>query len=95
MMFSFSPDVSHVQTNSNDGTHEERQFEALAIGNPVIKKGDVIVDKAQDKRYVVGVASVVSEVRRVPCLQKLAFEEAPLSDPVYRLGVDEYEEEED
>jgi hypothetical protein len=75
--------------NSNDGTHETKPLEALAIGNPVIKKGDVIVDVAQDKRYVVGISSIVSEVRRVQCLQRLGFEEAPLSDPVYRIGVDD------
>lgn len=88
MMLSFSTDSAHSKDNSNDGTHETRMFEAMAIGNPVIKKGDVIVDVKQDKRYVVGVASVVSEVRRVACLQKVGFSEAPLSDPVYRLGED-------
>lgn len=95
MMLSFSPDVSHHKINSNDGTHETRTFEAQAIGNPVMKKGDVIVDLSQDKRYVVGSASVVSEVRRIPCLQRVAFEEAPLSDPIYRLGnMDEDENDE-
>ena len=92
MMLSFSPDVSHVKQNSNDGTHETRTFEAIAIGNPVLKKGDVIIDKAQDKRYVVGVASVVSEVRRVACLQKIGFDEAPLNDPVYRIGQEDDDE---
>lgn len=94
MLLSFSPDVAHTMSNSNDGTHETRTFEALAIGNPVMKKGDVIVDKAQDKRYVIGVASSVSEVRRITCLQKVGFEEAPLSDPIYRIGV-ECEDEDD
>ena len=89
MMISFGTDSSHSMHNSNDGTHETKQLEALAIGNPVIKKGDVIIDVAQDKRYVVGISSIVSEVRRVPCLQRLGFEEAPLSDPVYRIGVDD------
>jgi len=86
MMLSFSVDSSHHKANSNDGTHETRMFEALAIGNPVIKQGDVIVDRMRDKRYVVGEASIVSEVRRVPCLQRVGFDEAPLSDPIYRLG---------
>ena len=86
MMVSFTPDSAHAKANANDGTHEQRQFEATAIGNPVLKKGDVVVDVARDKRYVVGTASVTSEVRRIPCLQKLVFSEAPLSDPVYRIG---------
>lgn len=86
MMMSFSPDTAHTKQNSNDGTHETRSFEAMAIGNPVLKKGDVVVDPRQDKRYVVGVASVVSEVRRIACLQRLGFDEAPLSDPIYRIG---------
>ena len=86
MMLSFSPDTTHNKESSNDGTHETKSFEVLAIGNPVLKKGDVIVDPRQDKRYVVGVASVVSEVRRIPCLQRLGFDEAPISDPIYRIG---------
>ena len=86
MMLSFSTDTAHRKESSNDGTHETRMFEAMAIGNPVLKKGDVVVDTRQDKRYVVGVASVVSEVRRVACLQRIGFDEAPLSDSIYRIG---------
>lgn len=91
MMLSFSPDTAHTKMNSNDGTHETRTFEALAIGNPVLKKGDVVIDKSQDKRYVVGIASVVSEVRRVACLQRIGFDEAPLSDSIYRIGEPDFE----
>ncbi len=89
MMFSFSPDAAHTKTNSPDGTHETRTFEAMAIGNPILKKGDVVIDRAQDKRYVIGMASVVSEVRRIPCLQRVGFDEAPLSDSIYRIGEEE------
>lgn len=92
MLMSFSTDAAHSMDNSNDGTHETRMFEATVVGNPVIKKGDVVVDTRQDKRYVVGMASVVSEVRRVACIQRIGFNEAPLSDPVYRLGVEEPDE---
>ena len=86
MMLSFSPDVAHHKDNATDGTHEKKIFEALAIGNPILKRGDVIVDRERDKRYVVGIASVVSEIRRIACLQKVGCDEAPLSDPVYRIG---------
>lgn len=102
MLLSFSTDAAHHKDNSNDGTHETRTFEALAIGNPVLKHGDVIIDVNQDKRYVIGSTSVISEVRRIPCLQRIGFDEAPLSDCVYRIGVpvtddadDEHEEEEE
>ena len=94
MMLSFSPDTSHVKVNSNDGTHETRTFEAMAIGNPILKKGDVIIDTRQDKRYVIGVASVVAEVRRIPCLQRIGFDEAPLSDSIYRIGQEDEDEQE-
>lgn len=86
MTMSFSTDGAHRKDNSTEGTHESKMFEALAVGNPVLKQGDVIIDTASDKRYVIGVASVVSEVRRIACLQRLAFDEAALSDPVYRLS---------
>lgn len=87
MMLSFSPDVAHHKASSNAGTQETRMFEALAIGNPVLKHGDVIVDTRQDKRYIIGTARMTAEVRRIPCLQNLAFEEAPVSDVVYRIGL--------
>ena len=86
MAMSFSTDAAHRKDNSVDGTHETKMFEALAVGNPVLKQGDVIIDATSDKRYVIGVASVVSEVRRIACLQRLAFEEAAPSDPVYGLS---------
>lgn len=95
MMLSFSPDVAHRKSGSNDGTHETRTFEAMAIGNPVLKHGDVVIDVRQDKRYVVGTASVVSEVRRIPCLQNLVFDEAPLSDVIYKIGLPEEEPDEE
>lgn len=95
MMMSFSPDMSHSKVNSNDGTHETRTFEALAIGNPVLKKGDVVIDRKQDKRYVIGRVSIVSEVRRIACLQQIGFDEAPLSDSIYRIGERDDEEDND
>lgn len=70
-------------------------FEALAIGNPVLKHGDVIVDVRQDKRYLIGTASVTAEVRRIACLQNLTFEEAPVSDIVYRIGIPVKDDEEE
>lgn len=92
MMLSFSPDISHHKESANDGTHETRTFEALAIGSPVLKKGDVVIDIRQDKRYVIGSASMVAEIRRVACLQRLGFDESPLSDVIYRIGNPEEEE---
>jgi hypothetical protein len=97
MMLSFSTDAAHHKTSSNAGTQETRIFEALAIGNPVLKHGDVIIDVRQDKRYLIGTASVTSEVRRIACLQNLSFEEAPVSDVIYRIGesVSDYDDDEE
>lgn len=95
MMMSFSTDAAHHKSSSNEGTHESRTFEAMVIGNPVLKHGDVVIDRAQDKRYVIGTVSVVSEVRRIACLQQVGFDEAPLSDSAYRIGCPEEEDEED
>ena len=94
MMLSFSTDSAHHKASSNDGTHETRTFQAMAIGNPVLKHGDVVIDTRQDKRYVVGVASVSAEVRRIPCLQSLTFNEAAVSDSVYKIGIPEEDDEE-
>lgn len=86
MLLSFGPDAQHTKTNDVYGTHEDKILEAVAIGNPVLKKGDVVVDVSTDKRYVIGVCSITSEVRRVACIQHLMFEEAALSDSVYSIG---------
>ena len=86
MMFRFSPDASHDKDNSQVGTHETKAFQATTTGNPALKTGDVIVDRRTDKRYHIARVAVTAEIRRVPCLQQVTFEEAPLSDVIHQLG---------
>lgn len=85
MWMDFSADTQHQQSVEKTGTVEKRSFQATAIGSPVLKHGDVIVDASTDKRYNVDVAAMTSEIRRVPIIQTLMLEEAPQTDKVYDI----------
>jgi hypothetical protein len=82
---SFSTDAAHTEDNDNTGTHETKSFEALAIGNPALKRGDLVIDSGADKRYLVEKCAVSAEVRRIPCLQRITISEAPVGDVVYSV----------
>ena len=85
MWMNFSEDAQHQQSVEKTGTVEKRSFQATAIGSPVLKHGDVIVDTTTDKRYNVDAAAMTSEIRRVPIMQTLMLEEAPQTDKVYDI----------
>lgn len=67
------------------GTREPAQFSIRMIGSPPLKKNDVVVDPAQGKRYYVDAVQSTAEIRRVPVIQTLTANEAPVTDIVYRL----------
>lgn len=81
----FSEDKQHIKQDDGMGTFEHKLFNVRLVANPVVKKNDVIVDLASDKRYYVNQASVVAEIRRIPIVQMLAVSEAPVSDKVYSI----------
>lgn len=85
MWMSFSTDAAHTEDDDNTGTHEAKSFEALAIGNPVLKRGDLVIDSATDKRYLIEKCDMAAEVRRVPCLQRITISEAPIGDVIYKV----------
>lgn len=85
MWMSFSTDAAHTEDDDKTGTHEAKTFEALAIGNPALKRGDLIIESRTDKRYLVEMCAVAAEVRRVPCLQRVTISEAPLGDVIYKV----------
>jgi len=85
----WSPDQQHqVAETPNTGNVEPKKFQVRAIGNPLLKHNDIIVDVRSGKRYYVNNVAVVSELRRIPIIQMLALSEAALSDPAYRLDID-------
>lgn len=85
LFLNFSEDNQHQTSNEKTGTVEKKTFTAQAIGNPALKQGDAIVVPASDKRYYVAAVAVAAEMRRIPIIQTLALEEAPLTDKIYDL----------
>lgn len=81
----FSPDVEHITETSQTGTTEKKSFQARMIGNPGLKQGDIVIVPSSDKRYYISKVSKTTEIRRVPILQDLILEEAPLTDKIYDL----------
>ena len=55
-------------------------------GFPSAKDDDIVVDTADDKRYIVDGVQQITEIRKIPVIQSLGVHELPTSDPAYRLG---------
>lgn len=85
MWLDFSEDTQHQTVTDKTGTVEKKTLMVKAIGNPVLKYGDVLVVPSSDKRYYVRMAAMTSELRQVPIVQTLTVEEAPQTDKVYDL----------
>ena len=85
MWFNFSEDNQHVTGTEKTGTVEKKSFQAQALGNPVLKQGDVVIVPESDKRYYIASAAMTTEMRRIPIIQTLALEEAPQTDKIYSL----------
>lgn len=85
LWINFSEDSQHMVNTDKTGTIEKKTFQAQAIGNPVLKHGDVIIVPASDKRYYVDTAAMSAEIRRIPIIQALILEEAPQTDKIYSI----------
>ena len=85
MWMNFSEDAQHQTDTDKNGTIEKKSFQVTAIGNPVLKHGDIIVVPSSDKRYYIDTAAMTTEIRRVPIIQTLAVEEAPQTDKIYDI----------
>lgn len=86
MWFTFSPtDNKLEQVEDGSGTYEERQNEVRVVGTMVIRKGDVLVDPEDDKRFMVLGSQNLAEVRRIPVVQQVMVSEMPTTDVIYQL----------
>ena len=85
MFLNFSEDAQHHTDTEKIGTVEKKTFTASCIGNPALKQGDAVIVPTSDKRYFVAAVAVTAEMRRIPVIQTLSLEEAPLTDKIYSL----------
>jgi hypothetical protein len=58
------------------------------VGFPAMKDDDILVDAADDKRYIVDGVAHQMEIRKVPVVQHATAHLLPTSDAAYRLGVE-------
>jgi len=83
----FSPaSRDEQQTQDGAGVREPFSFTIRMVVCPYAKDTDVVVDTCTDKRYYVDQVQNIAEVRRVAIVQDLTVHEAPVTEPIYRLG---------
>ncbi len=68
------------------GTVQPSEFSIRLLCSLPLKRGDIIIKNANDKRYFVASSARVAEVRTVPVVQVCKASEIPNSDPAYRIG---------
>jgi hypothetical protein len=68
------------------GVREDYTFTVRMLGTPRVKKDDILIDSATDKRYYVDAITNVAEMRRIPIVQQVLVNEIPVSSPLYRIG---------
>ena len=84
----FSPaDRDAKMSEDGSGNRQPYTFSVRTVVCPRIKESDVIIDPCTDKRYYVDRVKIEAEIRRVPIIQTLTAHEAPVTEPIYRLGL--------
>ena len=84
----FSPASKDQQmAEDGSGTRQPYSYQVRMVVCPYVKDSDVLVDSCKDKRYYVDVVKSEAEIRRVALVQSLIVHEAPVSEPIYELGV--------
>ncbi len=58
------------------------------VGFPTMKDDDIIVDSADDKRYIIDGVEHQTEIRKIPVVQSATAHLLPTSDAAYRLGAE-------
>ena len=61
-------------------------FNIRVIGHPLINNGDILVDIAEDRSYIVDSIDDVFEMRRIPIIMQLIAYEETTTSIIYKLG---------
>lgn len=72
--------------NGQAGTVQPADLSARLLCAIPLKRGDIIVKTAADKRYFVETSARVAEIRTTPVVQMCKVSEIINSDPTYRIG---------
>jgi hypothetical protein len=82
----FSPS-QHVKQPAQDAPKHVVSRSILAVGSPVLKNGDILVDTRSGIRYIADQVASGVEIRNVPVTQTAAVNQLPPSDHAYLIGV--------
>ena len=83
----FTPkQLDTTMAGDGTGTRQPVTHEVRMVVAPYAKDGDILIDPRQDKRYYVDNVQVQTEIRRIPIVQTLVAHEAPVTEPIYKLG---------
>ena len=86
LWFTFTPKDGKIELSEDgSGTVQPKPFNIRAIGTLPIRHQDVIIDRAEDKRYIVSNTKMEAELRRVPIVQTIVASEAATTDAVYQF----------
>jgi len=83
----FSTDNRRKHMTDNDGTEVKEPYSNVGrvVGTMRLKKDDIIVDTASDRRYFVDDIRNAAEVRRYPVVQLATLNQIASTHPVYKL----------
>ena len=86
MWFTFNPTDNKIEmVEDGSGTYEEGKNSVRVVGTMVIRKGDVLVVPADDKRFMVLGSQNLAEIRRIPVVQQAEISEMPTTDIIYQI----------
>jgi hypothetical protein len=69
-----------------DGPAQQYTRQLRLVGFPAVKDDDIVVDPADDKRYIVDGVQHETEIRKIPVVQRANVHELPTSDPAFKIG---------
>jgi hypothetical protein len=80
-------DKDQQQTPDGTGVRQPYAHQVRLVNCPFIRDQDIIVDPCRDKRYFVDSVKTGIEMRRIPLINDVLVKEAPVSDPIYKVGL--------
>ena len=88
MWVTVSPDNRRKHMTDNDQTSVKEPYSNVGrfVGTIRLKKDDIVVDTAADRRYFVDDVQNVLEIRRYPVVQQATLNQIAPTHPVFKLG---------
>ena len=86
MVFTPTPQQNIIE-GDNTANRQVYDSNVRVVGQPPIKKNDILVDPRSDKRYRVETVSQLAMIKQFALVQALNVSELPTSEPAYKVKV--------